>query len=232
MNASQLIAIRLGKEDFMSLLARKRLKPPRVVNEVLRRTARARSALTGPRHSDADGEEKEREGREKKRDRQREKRREKMPVSEFRRKKLLYVFNVFFDVNQSGTIERKDFELAIEKICSQRGWKPGDPKHSETHETMIKIWDGLRKGADSNKDGQALFRSLLRLIHADESRYESPINVETHTVEGLDVCWIEQNITRLIIRATSEYGICSVRNTYLEDLRAACNYCNPILGTF
>ncbi|KOB73973.1 Juvenile hormone diol kinase [Operophtera brumata] len=37
-----------------------------------------------------------------------------MSLSEFRRKKLLYVFNVFFDVNQSGTIERKDFELAIE----------------------------------------------------------------------------------------------------------------------
>ncbi|XP_075976114.1 sarcoplasmic calcium-binding protein 2 [Anticarsia gemmatalis] len=77
-----------------------------------------------------------------------------MSVSEFRRKKLLYVFNVFFDVNQSGTIERKDFELAIEKICHLRGWKPGDPKNTETHEIMIKIWDGLRKRADSNKDGQ------------------------------------------------------------------------------
>ncbi|XP_041968169.1 calexcitin-2 [Aricia agestis] len=77
-----------------------------------------------------------------------------MSISEFRRKKLLYVFNVFFDVNQSGTIERKDFELAIEKICSLRGWKPGDPKHTETHEVMIKVWEGLRKRADSNKDGQ------------------------------------------------------------------------------
>ncbi|XP_069357329.1 calexcitin-1 isoform X1 [Maniola hyperantus] len=77
-----------------------------------------------------------------------------MSVSAFRRKKLLYVFNVFFDVNQSGTIERKDFELAIEKICSLRGWKPGDAKNTETHEIMIKIWDGLRKRADSNRDGQ------------------------------------------------------------------------------
>ncbi|XP_045767344.1 calexcitin-1 [Maniola jurtina] len=77
-----------------------------------------------------------------------------MSISAFRRKKLLYVFNVFFDVNQSGTIERKDFELAIEKICSLRGWKPGDAKNTETHEIMIKIWEGLRKRADSNRDGQ------------------------------------------------------------------------------
>ncbi|XP_077288891.1 sarcoplasmic calcium-binding protein 2 [Arctopsyche grandis] len=77
-----------------------------------------------------------------------------MPISDFRKKKLLYVFNVFFDVNQSGTIEKKDFELAIEKICTLRGWTPNNPKYAETHETMIKIWDGLRQRADANKDGQ------------------------------------------------------------------------------
>jgi len=77
-----------------------------------------------------------------------------MPISDFRKKKLLYVFNVFFDVNQSGTIEKKDFELAIEKICSLRGWSQGNAKHTETYDTMIKIWDGLRQRADANKDGQ------------------------------------------------------------------------------
>lgn len=64
-----------------------------------------------------------------------------MPISDFRKKKLLYVFNVFFgkivlwygiekcnffntfflsfhsDVNQSGEIDKKDFELAIEVKC-------------------------------------------------------------------------------------------------------------------
>ncbi|GLV31998.1 Sarcoplasmic calcium-binding protein 2 [Carabus blaptoides fortunei] len=77
-----------------------------------------------------------------------------MSISEFRKKKLMYVFNVFFDVNQSGTIDRKDFELAIEKICSMRGWKAADEKYKKTHESMIQIWDGLRQRADSNKDGQ------------------------------------------------------------------------------
>lgn len=77
-----------------------------------------------------------------------------MPISDFRKKKLLYVFNVFFDVNQSGTIDRKDFELAIEKICSLRGWSPSSPQHKKTFDSMIQIWDGLRQRADSNKDGQ------------------------------------------------------------------------------
>jgi len=77
-----------------------------------------------------------------------------MPISDFRKKKLVYVFNVFFDVNQSGTIDRKDFELAIEKICTLRGWQSGTPQYAKTFESMIQIWDGLRQRADSNKDGQ------------------------------------------------------------------------------
>ncbi|XP_012260472.1 calexcitin-1 isoform X1 [Athalia rosae] len=77
-----------------------------------------------------------------------------MPISEFRKNKLLYVFNVFFDVNQSGTIEKKDFELAIQKICQNRGWAPGNPKNQQTHDTLLKVWDGLRQRADANHDGQ------------------------------------------------------------------------------
>ncbi|CAO1420908.1 unnamed protein product [Diamesa serratosioi] len=77
-----------------------------------------------------------------------------MSISEFRKKKLLYVFNVFFDVNNSGEIDRKDFELAIEKICTLRGWPAGSEKNTETHEVMFKIWEGLRSKADKDNDGQ------------------------------------------------------------------------------
>ncbi|XP_035775841.1 calexcitin-1-like [Anopheles albimanus] len=75
-------------------------------------------------------------------------------ISDFRKKKLLYVFNVFFDVNQSGEIDRKDFELAIKKICELRGWPAGNPKNVETHDSMFKIWEGLRSKADKDNDGQ------------------------------------------------------------------------------
>ncbi|XP_072396940.1 calexcitin-2 isoform X1 [Diabrotica undecimpunctata] len=77
-----------------------------------------------------------------------------MPISEFRKRKLLYVFHVFFDVNQSGTIDRKDFELAIDKICSLRGWANGTPQYKKTFDDMITIWEGLKFKADANKDGQ------------------------------------------------------------------------------
>ncbi|GAB0092381.1 sarcoplasmic calcium-binding protein 2 [Sergentomyia squamirostris] len=75
-------------------------------------------------------------------------------ISDFRKKKLLYVFNVFFDINQSGEIDVKDFEQAIEKICTLRGWPAGSAKNKETYDCMIKIWEGLRSKADKDNDGQ------------------------------------------------------------------------------
>ncbi|XP_061718697.1 calexcitin-2-like [Cydia pomonella] len=78
-------------------------------------------------------------------------------VSDFRKKKLLHVFNAFFDTNGSGNIDKKDFELAIEKISTLRGWKAGDAKYKETQETLLKIWDGLQSRADADKDGQVSF---------------------------------------------------------------------------
>ncbi|XP_063230732.1 calexcitin-1 [Bacillus rossius redtenbacheri] len=77
-----------------------------------------------------------------------------MPISEFRKKKLLFVFKVFFDVNQSGTIDQKDFELAVDNICRMRGWAQGDANYQKTRNTLLKIWDGLKTCADSDKDGQ------------------------------------------------------------------------------
>ncbi|XP_055381584.1 calexcitin-1 [Condylostylus longicornis] len=77
-----------------------------------------------------------------------------MSISDFRRKKLLYVFHVFFDVNQSGEIDLDDFKLAIEKVCSLRGWGSGHPKNAETHDIMLRIWEGLRSKADRDGDGQ------------------------------------------------------------------------------
>lgn len=64
------------------------------------------------------------------------------------------IFFILIDVNQSGEIDKKDFELAIEKVCALRGWPAGHPKNVETYDTMIKIWEGLRSKADKDNDGQ------------------------------------------------------------------------------
>ncbi|XP_004926654.1 calexcitin-2 [Bombyx mori] len=74
-------------------------------------------------------------------------------VSDFRKKKLLHVFTAFFDTNGSGTIDKKDFELAIERISKSRGWSAGDAQYKEVQDTLLKVWDGL-SSADTDNDGQ------------------------------------------------------------------------------
>ncbi|KAH8414449.1 hypothetical protein KR215_006626 [Drosophila sulfurigaster] len=77
-----------------------------------------------------------------------------MSISDFRKKKLLFLFNVFFDVNQSGEIDVNDFEQAIERVCALRKWPKGTPKNKETYDVMMEIWNGLRSKADKDNDGQ------------------------------------------------------------------------------
>lgn len=46
------------------------------------------------------------------------------------------------------------FVFFQQKICQLRGWPAGNPKNAETHENMLKIWEGLRAKADKDNDGQ------------------------------------------------------------------------------
>ncbi|PZC77500.1 calexcitin-2 [Helicoverpa armigera] len=75
-------------------------------------------------------------------------------VSDFRKKKLLHVFSRFFDTDGSGSIEKDDFKTAIDRINKSRGWNAGDAKYKHVEETMLKIWEGIEKAADSNNDGK------------------------------------------------------------------------------
>ncbi|KAB0802083.1 hypothetical protein PPYR_04269 [Photinus pyralis] len=100
-------------------------------------------------------------------------------MADFRKKKLLYVFNIFFDVNQSGTIDGKDFELAIEKVCVLRGWKSGTPEYRKTHDSLIQIWDGLRKKADSNNDGQVSVEEWYQMWDDFAKTPDKPLDWQT-----------------------------------------------------
>lgn len=44
-----------------------------------------------------------------------------------------------------------------QKICSLRGWPVGHAKNTETHESMLTIWEGLRSKADKDNDGQVSY---------------------------------------------------------------------------
>lgn len=79
---------------------------------------------------------------------------------------FLWIF-LGVDVNQSGEIDKKDFELAIEKVCALRSWPAGHPKNVETYDTMIKIWEGLRSKADKDNDGQVSLIYFLSVFFLD-----------------------------------------------------------------
>lgn len=75
-------------------------------------------------------------------------------VSDFRKKKLLHVFNAFFDSDKSGTVNKKDFEETVQNLTKLRGYKPGDAKYKEVEDIVMKIWEGLQSKADANNDGE------------------------------------------------------------------------------
>ncbi|KAK1130168.1 hypothetical protein K0M31_018308 [Melipona bicolor] len=56
--------------------------------------------------------------------------------------------------NQSGAIDRKDLDLAIQRINENRGWSADNPKAQSIRDTLLKMWDNLRQGADTDQDGQ------------------------------------------------------------------------------
>jgi len=77
----------------------------------------------------------------------------KMAMSDFRRKKLLYVFSNFFDVDNSGGIDDKEFTAAAERLCRVHGWSLQEGKGASVLKTLLDIWGALRQG-DTDGDNQ------------------------------------------------------------------------------
>jgi juvenile hormone diol kinase len=90
-------------------------------------------------------------------------------VSEVRKAKLNYVFDTYFDINQDGSIEQNDFELAIENIAKCRGYTKGGPRYKDTSDSFLKIWDNLRSKADTNKDNKVSREEWIALWSGAEN---------------------------------------------------------------
>ncbi|CAK9293340.1 unnamed protein product [Gordionus sp. m RMFG-2023] len=73
-------------------------------------------------------------------------------LNDFQKKKLLFVFSVFFDINRDGVIEKSDFDLALEKIAGIHKWGKSDNKYTIAKSTLGSIWNLLRSKADANQD--------------------------------------------------------------------------------
>ncbi|XP_067938940.1 sarcoplasmic calcium-binding proteins I, III, and IV-like [Watersipora subatra] len=75
-------------------------------------------------------------------------------LSDFQRKKLGYIYHVFYDVNNDGKVDWDDFSCALEKIATLNKWEEENPKKKQALECLQLVWDGLKKYADENSDDE------------------------------------------------------------------------------
>ncbi|CAH2093305.1 unnamed protein product [Euphydryas editha] len=106
-------------------------------------------------------------------------------VSEFRKKKLLYLFKIFFDADGSGTITKKDFELTIERIAKAKGWSPGDNMYKLAEKTMLEIWEGMQLKADLNKDGEISSDEWIKLWENFAKDPSSPVDWQAYYCKAI-----------------------------------------------
>ncbi|CAG5118263.1 unnamed protein product [Candidula unifasciata] len=74
-------------------------------------------------------------------------------LTEFQRKKILNLFENLYDTNRDGTIEKADFEEALQKIAKLHNWAPTDPAFLKEQDRINRIWAGLQSRADKDNDG-------------------------------------------------------------------------------
>jgi len=74
-------------------------------------------------------------------------------LSDFRKRKLLHVFDSFLDTNHSGSIDREDFDISVRNVCMVRGWKDTDPNYDATEQRFFQIWESLKLQAGIDDAG-------------------------------------------------------------------------------
>ncbi|XP_026487994.1 calexcitin-2-like [Vanessa tameamea] len=106
-------------------------------------------------------------------------------VSEFRKKKLLYLFKIFFDADGSGTITKKDFDLTIERIAKAKEWAVGDEKYKQAEKAMLEIWQGMQFKADTNRDGEISSDEWVKLWEDYSNDPSSPVDWQTYYCKAI-----------------------------------------------
>ncbi|VVC89765.1 unnamed protein product [Leptidea sinapis] len=75
-------------------------------------------------------------------------------VSDFRKKKLAYVYKKLYDPKNTGFVTENDFDMAMKYVAKVQGWKEGEIDRKAAEQTMLQIWEGLSKAADKDTDGK------------------------------------------------------------------------------
>ncbi|OQV19692.1 putative Calexcitin-1 [Hypsibius exemplaris] len=85
-----------------------------------------------------------------------------------------HLFHTFFDANQNGTIDKKDFDMALEKTAKNRSLSAGDAKHKEVQESLSYVWEHLKKVADRDNDGTVSTEEWLKMWDEAISAKQNP----------------------------------------------------------
>ena len=83
------------------------------------------------------------------------------------------------DTNKNGTIDKKDFDMALEQVGKVRKLQAGSGKMSELKQHLDHVWETLKKQADRDNDGNVSEQEWLKM-------WEEAIN------EKQDPAWVKR----------------------------------------
>jgi Ca2+-binding EF-hand superfamily protein len=111
-------------------------------------------------------------------------------LSEFRRKKMARVFDVY-DVNKNGVLDQGDYERLAANLAKQRGIAEGTPAFAEIRATYLGAWTAMQKLANGGKSPNVTlseWHDSREALLADPSNYAAVVkNVTDAVFNQLDV---------------------------------------------
>lgn len=123
------------------------------------------------------------------------------PISPFRKEKLLYEFNTFFDINGDGVLERCDLEDAAERLGQRCGWPECDERLVQLQKSMRNLWAALQCHVDVDHNDKVTRKewvSMWEEVERKSMRRESVLtnaflveSTESQTGQFYPI-WMEQ----------------------------------------
>lgn len=87
---------------------------------------------------------------------------------------------IFSDCNHNGTIEKKDFDLALDRVGQLRKFPAGSPKLQEVQDNLGYVWEHLKKVADRDNDGTVSEQEWLKMWEEAVSANQDPAWVKRY----------------------------------------------------
>lgn len=114
-------------------------------------------------------------------------------LSNFREKKINKLF-WFWDCDQNGYLEKKDYALVGEKLSKERNWAVGSPENTYLMNKLMEDWAEAEKFADTDKDNRISLAEWLVFCDAftmDKEMYK--ITVSNVAKAIFDACDVDNN---------------------------------------